>query len=138
VKCDLIYEGTEVQFGSQENFSLFNNILQTGCVVNSVPCLGGLFFETMLLEHKLDAHSFQARMREDIQLQFLGCQVRTVVTISTTLPWIATSLPKVKNERQNENILARFTSVGHEIIRISKLFKTSKSMKPWTKNAQQL
>jgi hypothetical protein len=80
----------------------------------------------MLLEHKLDAHSFQARMHEDIQQQFLDCQVPTLVTISTTLPWIATSLPKMKNERQNENILARFTSVGHKVIRIPKLFKRSK------------
>jgi hypothetical protein len=87
----------------------------------------------MLLAHKLDAHSCQARMAEDIQ--FLVCQVRTLVTISTIIPWITTSLPTIKNERQNGNILARFTSVGHEIIRISKLFKISKSMKPWTRNA---
>jgi len=43
VKCDLISEGTEVHFGPQENFSLCNNILRTGCVFNSAPCLGGPF-----------------------------------------------------------------------------------------------
>jgi len=41
VKCNLISEGTEVQFGPQENFSLRNHILQTGCVVNSASYLGG-------------------------------------------------------------------------------------------------
>jgi len=90
----------------------------------------------MLLEQRLKAHSFWARMREGIQQQFLGCQVHTLVTIPTVLPRITTSLPKIKNEKQSKNILASFTSVGHETIRISKLFKRSKSMKRWTRNTQ--
>ena len=90
----------------------------------------------MLLEQTLNAHSFQARMREDIQQQFLDCQVRTLVTIPTILPRITASLPKIKNEKQNKNNLARFTSVGHETIRISNLLKRLKSIKPWTRNTE--
>lgn len=75
-------------------------------------------------------------MREEFQLQFLGCQVRTLVTAPTILPRITASLLKIKNEKQNKNILASFTSVGHETVRISKLFKRSKSMKPWTRKTQ--
>jgi len=43
VKCDLISEGTEVQFPPQEKFSVRNRILRTGCVVNSASYLGEPF-----------------------------------------------------------------------------------------------
>jgi hypothetical protein len=64
-------------------------------------------------------------MRKDIELQSLGRQIRNLVTIPTMLPRLTTSLLKINNKIENENILARFTSVGHETI-ISELFKSTK------------
>lgn len=53
-------------------------------------------------------------MRDDIQQHLFGRQVRSLVTIPTLLPRITTSLPKIKNERRNKNILARARARNHK------------------------